>query len=425
MIADLSGSNGDSAIQNDDTSGDATEMEAVTEIDTISGLQTESTDDSDASTTGSGDEPVAGQEFQDNNNSAVVDPLVQSRVLVSFDITVPAYSSDELRLEVVWGDLNLVAGWVGDEFWSVSGELPTETEELLIVTYFDGFGAIELARFSQQFKTGSDATEAFQLTADQFNTEQFDDDGDGVSNLAELIAGTDPSIDEDSLLPIEDSVSGSAYVSRFFESHLTDERPLSLTFQPHPGDPNQDSLSGNVDIDVGGNGTLIRNFRLGAKYDDLLGTRTHAENTVSWEGVVNGHDGSDYSYTVNFSNTITLIDESTRSYIEERTSTRVGTYNFNSETRSNLTGRLIDGTNVCEPIAGTYYSIQTSNINGGRLSETSVSKNISEPYWRVSRVFNNYRDNELVTTEHFARELIMDAGEAIEENGFICDFNEF
>lgn len=228
---------------------------------------------------------------------------------------MPAYPSSELRLEVVWGDLNLVADWIGDEFWSVSSELPTETEELFTVTYFDNFGAIELARYSQQFRTSSNPTDAFQVSADQFVTDQFDNDGDGVSNIDELI-----------------------------------------------------------------------------------------------------------SYTANFSTTITLIDESTRSYVEETTRASVGTYNFNSKIRSNLTGRLIDGGAVCEPIAGTYYSKQTSNINGGRLSETSVSKDMSEPYWRVSRVFNSYyENNELVTTEYFARELNMDAGDGIEQNGFICD----
>jgi len=426
IAADPSGSNGESVISSDGTSVNANETEAVTADDTTSGIQNEANEASAELTTGSGEEPVGDQVLPDNNNPAVVDPLIQNVVLVSFDITVPAYSSNELRLEMVWGDLNLVADWIGDEFWSVSSELPTETEELLTVTYFDNQGAIELARFSQQFRTGSNPTEAFQVSADQFNTEQFDDDGDGVSNMDELIAGTDPFIDEDSLLPIEDSVLGSNYSSEFFESHITDERPLFITFQPSPNNPNQDSLSGNVDIDVDGNGTLIRNFKLGAKYDNKIGTRTHSENTVSWEGVVKGHDGSDYSYTKNFSNTITLIDESTRSYVEETTSASVGTYNFNSETRSNLIGRLIEGTNVCEPVAGTYFSTSTSNINGGRLSETSISKDITEPFWRVSRVFNSYyENNELVTTEYFARELSMDAGDGIEENGFICDSVDF
>jgi len=425
MAADPSGSNGESVIPSDGTSGNSNETEAVTSGDTTSGIQNESADGSDELATGSGEEPVGDQALPDNNNPAVVDPLIQNVVLVSFDITVPAYSSNELRLEVVWGELYLVADWIGDEFWSVSSELPTETEELLTVIYLDKFGAIELARFSQQFRTGSNLTEAFQLSADQFDTDQFDDDGDGVSNMDELNAGTDPFIDEDSLLPIEDSVSGRNAGSEDFESRLTDERPLFLTFQPSPNNPNQDSLSGSVDIDVGGNGTLAHNFRLGARYKNLLGTRTHSENTVSWEGVVNGHDGSDYAYTTNVSSTITLIDESTRSYVEETTNASRGTYNFDSEIRINLIGRLIEGTNVCEPVAGTHYSIQTSNVSGGRLSETSISKDLSDPYWRVLRVFNTYRNSELVTEEHFARELSMNAGAGIEEDGFICDFVDF
>lgn len=130
------------------------------------------------------------------NSPVVTDPLIQNNIVVDFGITVPAYQSNELRIELVWGDINLNAMWVGDEYWSASGEFPTQTEEMLTVTFYDLNGAMELARFSEPFRTGSNATESFQIPATQFDADQFDTDADGVSNLAELIAGTSPIVQE-------------------------------------------------------------------------------------------------------------------------------------------------------------------------------------------------------------------------------------
>ncbi len=128
----------------------------------------------------------------DEVENVAADPLIQNTTRVSFDIEVPAYQSDALQVRLTWGDQDLSAAWVGDEFWNIVGEFPTNTSNLLSVFFNDNNGAITLASFETDFQTGANEAESFQVTADQFDSARWDSDNDGVSNLDESIAGTDP-----------------------------------------------------------------------------------------------------------------------------------------------------------------------------------------------------------------------------------------
>lgn len=120
---------------------------------------------------------------------SVPDPLVQNSTVVNFDITVPSYVSDALQVRVAWGGRDIAAQWVGDEFWSVADDFPTNTEHPLVVTFYDGNGAITLGNFERNFRTGTNSAESLVITADQFDTDRWDSNSDGVSNINELIAG--------------------------------------------------------------------------------------------------------------------------------------------------------------------------------------------------------------------------------------------
>ena len=425
--ADVTDTNGDGVIPNDGTNGNANETEAVAAGDTTSGTQTESTDATDESSIGSGDESVSDQELPDSSSPVVVDPLIQNRILVSFDISVPLYQSNELRLEVVWGDLNLTAGWVGDELWTVSSEFPTETEELLIVTFFDNNGAIKLASFSQQFRTGSNASEAFQISADQFDVDQFDDDGDGVSNLDELIAGTDPAIDENSLLEIRDFFavsSGGISVVSGLESLLSEERPISSNTQEQI--TSSVTIDTDIQIDVNGNGTLNWDFNFGCEYDRRSAIRTHVGNTISWEADREQYD-CDFTRRGNLINTVTIVDENTRTYVESGFLIRTGSFTTTSDIETNLIGQLVEGTSLCDPVSGTFSETYGSNNNGQRIIMTFMSKEINDPYWRVreehreridfSQTPISIEDYDVTISEYFVRELSFGSSSL-----FICDF---
>ena len=129
-------------------------------------------------------------------------PSIPASTLVNFDITVPAYMSDELQVRLAWGDINITAEWVQDENWAISETFPAGTENLLTVTFAGRNGSITLGSFESTFRTGTGNSEIFQIAADQFDTGRWDSDDDGISNLDELIAGTNPSVADNDTSPV-------------------------------------------------------------------------------------------------------------------------------------------------------------------------------------------------------------------------------
>jgi len=365
-------------------------------------------------------EAVTSQADSDHSSSVVSDPLALVSTRVDFEITVPAYQSNALQLTVTWGDSFMNADWVGDELWSASADWPTNTENTLSVTFYDQSGGIELANFDREYRTGVNAAEMVQIVADQFDADQFDIDEDGVSNLVELISGSDPTVDEDALLEVRENYLFNIRVSNDLEALLTEERPISTSTTQTI--TSSSSIVENVDIDSNGDGTVSRNHRYGCNYENFSGTRTHSINAITWEGVWASND-CDYSQNANITNTVTYVDESTRTFVQEGENSNVGTYQFLSEHSANITANVVEGSNKCEPVSGSYYSYYSSNNNGFTENEVTITKEMGDEFWRairtktVSTFYQNQPTHmEVETTEFLVRNL---------KGFFICDNVDF
>lgn len=111
---------------------------------------------------------------------------------VTFDITVPKYVSQALQVRIDWGSDSTLASWVVDESWTASGNMQTDSSYAVTVTFSDDNGAIVLGRATTMLATTADSNQTLEVLANQFDTTSVDDDGDGISNLDELTAGTNP-----------------------------------------------------------------------------------------------------------------------------------------------------------------------------------------------------------------------------------------
>jgi len=168
-----------------DTTSDAANSTAT---DSTTGGANNDTTDSNTNDATSG---TADGTSAETTGGSVQEPVQPKSTRVSFDITVPAYVSNALQVQLIWGDKNLNGIWLADESWRISDEFPTNTEELLVVKFSDDNGDIILGTFESNFRTESSTSQSFSITASDFDT-SWDSDGDGVSNLEESITGGNP-----------------------------------------------------------------------------------------------------------------------------------------------------------------------------------------------------------------------------------------
>jgi len=121
---------------------------------------------------------------------------VENIVVVDFDINVPVYVSNELQVKVSWGNQEINASWQVDELWYATADFPANETRLLSVTFYDRNGQITLGSANQMYTPrpidANDNLDLVSFNPNDFDTDIWDDDADGVSNIDELSRGTDP-----------------------------------------------------------------------------------------------------------------------------------------------------------------------------------------------------------------------------------------
>lgn len=334
--------------------------------------------------------------------SVTPDPLTPSLTRVNFEITVPAYMSNSLAVDLTWGEQAIPVQWVGDELWSASGDLLSNTDNLLMITFYDENGAITLGNVETRFATGMRSAQTLQVSAEQFDTGVWDTDNDGISNFEESIAGSNPLVDENALLDVRESPDFSTigiYSLDFYESQIPEQRPYFEHI-----DEVVDCCATRIftiDIDEAGTGTYFREFIQTINFDRTTnretGTRTASQNSIAWNGTsYRFNSGAAVGANREFDYTTTLLDGLQRGLVGSILLSSQGNFNPNDSIfEFSLIGEVIEGTQRCAPVSGT---VSREYFRGGNTFLTAT-KAPGERYWRVSsRTGEEYFVNDIGTT---------------------------
>jgi len=391
------------------------DTDSVPAVDTTVVVEEGSTEDAvqEESTDDTVQEQSAEDTVEAESVQVVPDPELPAATRVDFEINVPTYSSNELLVQMVWGDIQADAEWVAGELWILSEEFPIDTERELVVTFFDRNGDVTLASFETTFRTG------FNSVDDQFDSARWDTDGDGVSNLDESILGGDSVQAElrENYFDFDFQLRTDTY-----ESQVPDERPYFEHLDIMPGDlpdgpppPLGITQTLTIDIDESGNGThneFSRNFLSSNSVTtwNYAATRTHAGDSVSWVGE------SDRSFNGDVSEFFTSSVETER--VDARALRAEGAYSFLrtgvspvffTDIEYALTGDPIADSASCEPVSGLVTEGAVSFDGEAQVwvqEFNTISKRVDDQFWTVV-------ESEIVSVD-FPSMAIETAGDPIE-----------
>ena len=293
---------------------------------------------------------------------------------------------------MLWGEKELNAAWVIDESWAVSDDFPTETEDQLIVTFSDGNGEITLGSFETAFNTGDSTTATFQVSADQFDTTQWDSDNDGISNLGELITGTDPLVAE--LEP--EGLLEAFNLPRFFILRPGSNEPLIPAQRPYQEqteeNPTRDPrfpytiLTRVIELDESGTGTYFEDSESyeppSSTFEDRVATRTNTGDSIIWAGTYSYFfAGSGWREDAEFTIESRILDAVTHSQdaVIEFLCT-AGCTDGSTRMSYSLIGTPVPDSSRCNAIAGSV-TIDRILRDGTVTSTVNYTKELEDRYW--------------------------------------------
>lgn len=198
---------------NNDTTGNSTPS---TEESTAGFPETDSSTDTDTDNAISESTGTTGTTSNDEPIVVEMPDAVPDTVRVNFDISVPAYVSDALQVRLVWGDLDTRAIWVADESWTITEDVQSNSENLLVITFSDDNGNTILGSYEADFSVDTSSPITLSIAETDFDT-SWDSDDDGMSNLDELQVGRNPFQNDSfnnerlrSMFPSRDTMFGEA-----------------------------------------------------------------------------------------------------------------------------------------------------------------------------------------------------------------------
>ena len=370
----------------------------------------------------------------DPESLAVPEPEIENTIRVDYEITVPAYVSDALLVTLVRGEDEVAATWIGDELWSATEVLPTNTETSPTVTFHDDDGGLTLGTAELSFRTGTNAMQIVRVSAEQFDTARWDDDRGGASNLDESVAGTDPRVDETGELerretfnPFNAAARPTALealerASAFHESSLPEAFPYVESVREEPPEESYGyETPGYVflleaDLDASGNGDFARYDQTIEPDDNTIveeqGTRAVVDGRIEWEGTyarINVSSGVRNRFE--FAAAFERLEGSMR---RQRGTTTYDTFGTTSDDTAGvpitvswaLVGEPIEDSPDCLPSAGRVDYDVPGPRSADPAADTVVAKDVGDEYWRVTttgadgRVVEDFLVRSLGTVFH-------------------------